>query len=37
MKQAIDGYMIDSAYSGLREKTEGSLEKGKLAELIVIS
>jgi predicted amidohydrolase YtcJ len=35
--QAIDGYTIGAAFSGRREKTEGSLEVGKLADLIILS
>lgn len=35
--QAIAGYTIGAAYAGHREKTEGSLEPGKLADLIIIS
>ncbi|MGA2881099.1 MAG: amidohydrolase [Bryobacteraceae bacterium] len=35
--QAIAGYTIGAAYAGKREKTEGSLERGKLGDLIVIS
>jgi predicted amidohydrolase YtcJ len=35
--QAIAGYTIGAAYAGHRETTEGSLETGKVADLIVIS
>jgi predicted amidohydrolase YtcJ len=35
--QAIAGYTIGAAYAGHRETTEGSLEPGKLADLIVVS
>ena len=35
--QAIAGYTINAAYAGHREKTEGSLEPGKLADLIIVS
>ena len=35
--QAIAGYTIGAAYAGHREKTEGSLEPGKLADLIIVS
>jgi predicted amidohydrolase YtcJ len=35
--QAIEGYTIGAAYAGHREKTEGSIEPGKLADLIVLS
>jgi predicted amidohydrolase YtcJ len=35
--QAIAGYTTGAAYSGHREMTEGSLEPGKLADLIILS
>ena len=35
--QAVDGYTLGAAFAGRREKTEGSLEVGKFADLIVIS
>jgi cytosine/adenosine deaminase-related metal-dependent hydrolase len=35
--RAIDGYTMGAAFAGRREKTEGSLEVGKLADLIIIS
>jgi predicted amidohydrolase YtcJ len=35
--QAVKGYTLDAAFAGHREKTEGSLEKGKLADLIIVS
>src|SRR5499427_7300180 len=35
--QAVDGYTLGAAFAGRREKTEGSLEAGKLADLMVIS
>lgn len=35
--QAIDGYTIGAAFAGRREKTEGSIEVGKLADLIILS
>ena len=35
--QAVDGYTLGAAFAGRREKTEGSLEKGKLADLIIVS
>jgi predicted amidohydrolase YtcJ len=35
--EAIAGYTSGAAYAGHREKTEGSLEPGKLADLIIIS
>lgn len=34
---AIRGYTLGAAYAGFREKTEGSLEAGKLADLIILS
>lgn len=35
--QAIHAYTLGAAYSSHREKTEGSIEPGKLADLIIIS
>lgn len=35
--QAVDGYTLGAAFAGRHEKTEGSLEVGKLADLIVLS
>lgn len=35
--QAIAGYTLGAAFAGRREKTEGSLEIGKLADLIIVS
>jgi predicted amidohydrolase YtcJ len=37
LAEAIAGYTIGAAFAGRREKTEGSLEPGKVADLIVIS
>ena len=37
LKQAIDGYTLGAAFAGFREKSEGSIETGKLADLIVVS
>jgi predicted amidohydrolase YtcJ len=34
--QAIAGYTLDAAYAGRREKTEGSLENGKVADVIIV-
>ena len=35
--QVIDGYTIGAAFAGRREKTEGSLEVGKFADLTILS
>jgi predicted amidohydrolase YtcJ len=35
--QAIEGYTLAAAFAGHREKSEGSLEAGKLADLIIVS
>lgn len=35
--QAVDGYTMGAAYAGRREKTEGSLEEGRVADLIIVS
>jgi predicted amidohydrolase YtcJ len=37
LAQGIEGYTLGAAYAGRREKTEGSLEPGKVADLIIIS
>lgn len=37
LEDAIRGYTINAAFAGHREKTEGSLEPGKLADLIIVS
>jgi predicted amidohydrolase YtcJ len=37
VEDAIKGYTWDAAVAGRREETEGSLEAGKLADLIVLS
>ena len=37
VQQAVDGYTLGAAFAGRREKTEGSLEVGKLADLIILS
>ena len=36
LQQAIEGYTLGAAFAGHREALEGSLEKGKLADLIVL-
>lgn len=36
LEQAIEGYTLGAAFAGHLEKSEGSLEKGKLADLIVL-
>jgi predicted amidohydrolase YtcJ len=37
LADAIRGYTLNAAFAGHREKTEGSLEAGKLADLIVVT
>jgi predicted amidohydrolase YtcJ len=37
LKDAIKGYTLGAAYAGRRENTEGSIEPGKVADLIVLS
>lgn len=37
LEEAIKGYTLGAAFAGHREKTEGSLEAGKLADLILLS
>jgi predicted amidohydrolase YtcJ len=37
LAQAVEAYTLGAAYAGRREKTEGSIEPGKLADLIVVS
>jgi predicted amidohydrolase YtcJ len=37
LAEAIAGYTLGAAYSGHREKQEGSIEVGKLADLILVS
>jgi len=37
VEQAVEAYTLGAAFAGRREKAEGSLEVGKLADLIVIS
>jgi len=35
--RVVEGYTLGAAFAGRREKTEGSLEIGKLADLIIVS
>jgi predicted amidohydrolase YtcJ len=35
--EAVNAYTIGAAFAGRRERTEGSLEPGKLADLVVVS
>ncbi|MCU1240872.1 MAG: hypothetical protein JWO71_1598 [Candidatus Acidoferrum typicum] len=35
--ETVRGYTLGAAYAGHREKTEGSIEPGKLADLIIVS
>jgi predicted amidohydrolase YtcJ len=37
LEQAIEGYTMGGAFAARREKTEGSIEAGKLADVIIIS
>jgi predicted amidohydrolase YtcJ len=37
LEDAIRAYTLGAAFAGHREKTEGSVEPGKLADLIVLS
>jgi predicted amidohydrolase YtcJ len=37
LDQAIEAYTLGAAFAGRREGTEGSLESGKLADLIIVS
>jgi predicted amidohydrolase YtcJ len=34
---AVYGYTLGAAFAGRREKTEGSIEVGKLADIIILS
>ena len=34
--QAVEGYTLNAAFAGHREKFEGSIEKGKLADVIMV-
>ena len=37
LADAIKGYTLNAAFAGHREKTEGSLEPGRVADLIIVS
>ncbi len=37
LAQAVEAYTLGAAYAGRREKTEGSIEPGKLADFIIVS
>src|SRR5512135_2220671 len=37
LEDAIKGYTLGAAIAGRREKTEGSIEPGKVADLIILS
>jgi len=37
LRQAVEDYTLGAAYAGRREKTEGSIEPGKLADLVIVS
>src|SRR4029078_3238226 len=37
LEDTIQAYILGAAFAGHREKTEGSIEPGKLADLIVLS
>src|SRR3954468_7715926 len=37
LQQAVEGYTLGAAIGARREKTEGSVETGKLADLIIVS
>jgi predicted amidohydrolase YtcJ len=37
LEDAIRGYTLGAAFAGRREKSEGSLEPGKVADLIIVS
>ena len=34
--QAVEGYTLGAAFAGRREKTEGSIETGKVADIIIL-
>ena len=35
--QAVDAYMSGAAFAGRREKTEGSIEAGKVADVVIVN
>jgi hypothetical protein len=37
VEEAVRGYTLGAAYAGRREKAEGSIEPGKVADLIIVS
>ncbi len=37
VEETVRGYTLGAAYAGRREKTEGSIERGKVADLIIVS
>ena len=37
LAQAVEAYTLGAAYAGRREKMEGSIEPGKLADLVIVS
>jgi predicted amidohydrolase YtcJ len=37
LAQAVEAYTLGAAYAGRREKTEGSIETGKLADMVIVS
>ncbi|HXM94537.1 MAG TPA: amidohydrolase family protein [Candidatus Dormibacteraeota bacterium] len=37
LAQAVEAYTLGAAFAGRREKWEGSIEQGKLADLIIVS
>ena len=37
VEQAVNAYTLGAAFAGRREKTEGSVEAGKFADLIIVS
>lgn len=37
LPQAVEAYTLGAAYAGRREQSEGSIEPGKLADLVIVS